>query len=127
MDITPTELTDAEALEIARVHRRDWANARASLVDAWRLIHFNANDLRSAVDLVFAGDIGNVGANPVDFQGTNGRLRVGVEIDSPLSRLAERNVYRQSLIEYQQARRSYYRFVDRNPPRLACDAPAGSV
>lgn len=113
LDITPTELTSADALEIARVNRRDWANARASLVDAWRLIHFNANDLRSAVDLVFAGDLGNVGNNPLDFQGTNGRLRVGVEIDSPVSRLAERNVYRQSLIEYQQARRSYYRFVDR--------------
>src|SRR5690606_24633244 len=32
--------------------------------------------------------------------------------DAPLTRLAERNVYRQSLIEYQQARRSYYQFRD---------------
>lgn len=113
LDITPTELRPEDALEIARVNRRDWANARAALVDAWRLIHFNANDLRSAVDLVFSGDLANVGDNPVDLRSANGRLRVGVEFDSPTSRLAERNVYRQSLIEYQQARRSYYRFVDR--------------
>ncbi|MEN0111209.1 MAG: TolC family protein, partial [Planctomycetota bacterium] len=113
IDLRPTELTPAEALEIARVNRRDWANARASLVDAWRLIAFNANDLRSGVDLVFSGDVSNVGQNPFDLRASNGRLRVGVEFDSPTSRLAERNVYRQSLIEYQQARRSYYRFVDR--------------
>lgn len=112
LDFDPTELDSADALEIARVHRRDWANARAALVDAWRLIHFNANDLQSAVDLVFSGDIGNLGDDPFDLRTSNGRLRVGVEFDSPISRLAERNVYRQSLIEYQQARRSYYQFVD---------------
>ncbi len=112
LDITPTELTPEQALEIARANRRDWANARAALVDAWRLIHFNANNLLSAVDLVFSGDLANVGDNPLEFRDTNGRLRVGVEFDSPTSRLAERNVYRQSLIEYQQARRSYYQFVD---------------
>lgn len=112
LDITPTELTPEQALEIARVNRRDWANARAALVDAWRLIHFNANNLLSAVDLVFSGDLANVGDNPLEFRDTNGRLRVGVEFDSPTSRMAERNVYRQSLIEYQQARRSYYQFVD---------------
>ncbi len=113
LDIEPTQLTAGEALEIARVNRRDWANARAALVDAWRLIHFNANDLQSAVDLVFSGDLGNVGDDPFDLRTSNSRLRVGVEFDSPTSRLAERNVYRQSLIEYQQARRSYYQFVDR--------------
>ena len=46
------------------------------------------------------GDIGNVGDNPFDLRGTNGRLRVGLQFDAPLTRLAERNVYRQSLIEY---------------------------
>jgi hypothetical protein len=35
-----------------------------------------------------------------------------VQFDAPLTRLAERNVYRQSLIEYQQARRNYYQFRD---------------
>jgi hypothetical protein len=53
-----------------------------------------------------------VGDNPFRLRGTNGRLRVGLEFDAPLTRLAERNVYRQSLIEYQQARRNYYRFRD---------------
>src|SRR5690606_15381195 len=79
---------------------------------AWRLIYFNANDLESDLDLIFSGDIGNVGQNPFDLRGSNGRLRLGLQFDAPLTRLAERNVYRQSLIEYQQARRSHSQFRD---------------
>ncbi|QDU88256.1 Outer membrane efflux protein [Pirellulimonas nuda] len=112
IDIEPTELTPEQALGIASRNRRDWMNARASLVDAWRLVNFNANDLKSDLSLIFSGDIGNVGDNPFDLRSTNGRLRVGVEFDAPLTRVAERNVYVQALIEYQQARRSYYRYVD---------------
>ena len=37
---------------------------------------------------------------------------MGVEFDAPLTRLAERNVYRTALINYQQARRSYYAYED---------------
>lgn len=109
----PVELTAEEGYCIASTHRLDWMNARAALVDSWRLVHFNANALESDLDLVFAGDIGNVRDNPFDLRSTNGRLRVGLQFDAPLTRLAERNLYRQSLIEYQQARRNYYQFRDR--------------
>jgi hypothetical protein len=106
------DLTPEQGYCIASRHRRDWMNARASLVDSWRLITFNADDLQSDLDFVFSGDMGNVGSNPLAFRGNNSRLRVGLQFDAPLTRLAERNVYRQSLIEYQQARRQYYRFRD---------------
>jgi len=109
----PVELTPEAALRIASVNREDWQNARAQLVDTWRLIYFNANDLLSDLDLVFSGDLGNEGDNPLRLRGTRGRLRVGVEFDAPLTRLGERNIYRQSLIEYQQARRNYYQYRDR--------------
>ena len=109
----PVDLTDKEAYCIASRYRRDWMNARASVVDAWRLIQFNANFLESDLDLVFSGDLRNVGDNPFDLRGSNGRLRMGLQFDPPLTRLAERNTYRQSLIEYQQAKRSYYQFRDR--------------
>ena len=108
----PVELSDAQALAIAASYRRDWMNARARLVDSWRLIYFNANNLLSDLDLVFSGDIGNVGDNPFDLRGSRGRLRAGIEFDAPLTRLEERNIYRQALIEYQQARRNYYQFRD---------------
>ena len=109
----PIELQPEQALRIASAYRRDWQNARARLVDIWRLIYFNANDLLSDLDIVFSGDIGNVSDNPFDLRDSRGRLRVGLQFDAPLTRVAERNIYRQSLIEYQQARRDYYRFRDR--------------
>jgi hypothetical protein len=109
----PIELANEDALLIASAYRRDWQNARAALVDSWRLIYFNANALRSDLDIVFSGDIGNVGDNPFRIRDTRGRLRAGVQFDAPLTRLSERNQYRQALIEYQQARRNYYQFRDR--------------
>lgn len=109
----PIDLTPEEGFCIASRYRRDWMNARASVVDSWRLIQFNANDLGSGLNLVFNGDIGNVGDRPFDLRPSNGRLRLGLQFDAPLTRLAQRNVYRQSLIEFQQAKRNYYQFRDR--------------
>jgi uncharacterized small protein (DUF1192 family) len=109
----PVDLTAEEAFCIASRHRRDWMNARAALVDSWRLIHFNANDLQSDLDLVFSGDITTVSDNPFALDASDGRLSVGLQFDAPLTRLSERNTYRQSLIEYQQSRRRYYQFRDR--------------
>ena len=106
------DLTPPVAFEIARRYRRDWMNARASLVDAWRLIEFNADNLEGSLDIIVNGDIRNTGDNPIRLQSTAGQLRVGVQFDAPITRLQERNLYRQSLIEYQQGKRSYYQFVD---------------
>ena len=110
--LTPVKVDDRVAVEIARFNRRDWKNARASLVDSWRQIRVTKNDLESQLDVVFNADIGNVGDNPVNIQSTTGRLRVGLEFDAPLTRLAERNAYRTALINYQAARRDYYTFED---------------
>ncbi len=106
------DLHPAAALDIARANRRDWMNARASLVDSWRLIEFNADQLESTLDVVFSGDITNRDDNPFRFDAATGQLRAGLEFDAPLTRLSERNDYRQSLIEYQQSRRTYYAFQD---------------
>jgi len=110
--LTMIDLKPAVAIEIARQHRRDWMNTRAALVDIWRQIEFTADDLESSLDLVFNGDIQNVGDEPFSFQGTTGRLQVGLQFDAPLNRMAERNTYREALINYQQARRDYYQFED---------------
>jgi len=112
VSLAPVELDSKEAVEIARVNRLDWMNARARLVDVWRLIEFNANDLLAGLDIVVSGDIATEGNNPLDFRGKRGRLNLGLEFDAPLTRLAERNTYRQALIEYQQARRDFYAFED---------------
>jgi hypothetical protein len=87
-------------------------NARASLVDSWRAIEVVADDLESSLDVVFSGDVQNRNDNPLSLNSSTGRLRAGLQWDSPITRLQERNRYRQVLIEYQQAKRSYYQFED---------------
>jgi len=106
------DLTPHEAIEIARRNRLDWMNARTSMVDSWRAIEVVADDLESFLDVVFSGDMQNRNDNPLSLQGRTGRLRVGLQWDSPLTRLQERNRYRQVLIEYQQAKRAFYLFED---------------
>ncbi len=113
VSLVDVDLHPAMALEIARANRRDWMNRRAVLVDTWRLIEFNADNLESSLDVVFSGDIRNRDRNnPFSLDSSTGTLRVGLRFDTPLIRLSERNTYRQALIEYQQARRGYYQFED---------------
>jgi len=102
----------ATAFQIARVNRRDWANARASLVDSYRLIEFNADDLESQLDIVFGGSVDGDRLNPTDIRDTTSSLNVGLRWDTPITRLQERNTYRQSLIEFDRAKRAYYGFED---------------
>jgi len=106
------DLTPDVALEIARANRLDWMNNRAALVDTWRLIEFNANRLKSDLSIEFDGDIRTVGNNPVRFRDSNGSLRASIQFDPPLTRLTERNNFRQQLIEYQQSRRQMIQYED---------------
>jgi hypothetical protein len=113
ISLTPVDLSWQMALQLAKTFRRDWMTARAALVDSWRLIEFNADNLESSLDLVFDGNISAVDDNSSSrLNSFDSRLRVGLRFDAPLTRLGERNTYRQALIEYEQARRSYYVFVD---------------
>jgi outer membrane protein TolC len=113
VSLVSVDLDWQRALQIARRNRLDWMNARSALVDRWRQIEIVANDLRGQLDVTFSGDMGTTDDNPVQFRSTTGRLRVGLEFDAPLTRLVERNAYREALIDYQRARREYYTFEDR--------------
>ncbi|MBM82465.1 MAG: hypothetical protein CMJ78_18020 [Planctomycetaceae bacterium] len=113
IELSPIDLSEDLALEIARAHRLDWMNNRAALVDTWRLIQFNANALQSDVSIRFAGDLQTLGNdNPAKFRDENGSLTASLQIDPPFTRLIERNNFRQQLIEYQQDRRQLIQFED---------------
>lgn len=113
VSLIQVDLSPEQGLRIARANRPDWMNARAALVDTWRQIEIAANALQSDLNLTLSGDIDTVGNNPVNFSGSTGRLRMGVEFDAPLTRVAERNAYRAALIAYDRARRQCYGFKDR--------------
>ena len=106
------ELEPEDALEIARAFRLDWMNARASLVDGWRLVEFNANALESDLSITFSGDLKGDQTNPLEMSGSKGSLRAGLQFDAPLTRLLERNNFRQQLINYEQSRRGMITYED---------------
>ena len=110
--LTPVDIDSETATQIARCFRLDWMNARAALVDNWRQIEFVADQLESQFDLVLEGSVGNIGDNPFRIRYETGQLRGGFRFDSPIVRMAERNQYREALIRYQRARRSFYLFED---------------
>ena len=101
-----------KAHQTASELRLDWMNARASLVDSWRMTDLARDDLRTDLDVVLSGDLGSDSIGSGHFKPKEGRLRVGIELDTPLSKVRERNRYQESLIQYQQSRRKYLSFVD---------------
>jgi len=111
--LVPVSLEPAEALRIACENRLDWMNARAALVDRWRQIRVVANSLMSKLDVTVKGELDTIHNNPLRFASSTGQLQLGLQFDPPLTRLAERNAYREALIDYQRARRTYYAFEDR--------------
>lgn len=113
ISLLPIDLQPDQALEIARSNRLDWMNARANLVDSWRKIEFFANELKSDLDVVVDGELGTRPNEAFGFSTDQGRVRMSLEFDTPTTRLVERNRYRASLINYQQARRDYMLFEDR--------------
>ena len=99
------ELQPDDALQVALANRLDFMNGRAALVDRWRSIQVSADTLQSVLNVTADGDIRTARNNPVSFRAPTGSLRLGLEFDAPFTRLLERNVYRESLIEYQRSRR----------------------
>ncbi len=112
ISIIPCNVSPETAFQVALSQRADWMNYKASVVDSWRLIRYNANALRTNFTVNLSGNLGTTGNNPIKFSGTNGTLAAGVTLDPPLTRVLQRNVFRESLIEYQQTRRMAMQYRD---------------
>ena len=111
--IEPERIDPDLAFEIARANRLDWMNNRAALVDQWRLIQFNAMKLLAGLDLEIDGDLSTTGVNPARFRAPTGAMGGRLRFDAPLTRLLERNNFRQAILDYQQVRRQQIRYEDR--------------
>ena len=100
------------AYQIALGNRLDFMNGRAALVDRWRAIQVAADALQSGLTVTGGGEVRTAKSNPVDFRAATSSVRLGLEFDAPLTRLLERNDYRESLIEYQRSRRDFIQSRD---------------
>ncbi len=112
VSVETIDLNSEDALRIALTNRLDFMNGRASLVDTWRLIQVNADALQSFLNLTADGNVRTAKNNPVSFRAPTANVQMGIEFDAPLTRLVERNQYRESLINYQRSRRQFIQSRD---------------
>lgn len=103
-----------EAVETALENRLDLMNFRARVMDSRRNVEVAANRLEAVLNLVAQGNLSTPpNANhPLDFRGAQSNIQVGLQMTAPLDQVQVRNIYRQSLINYQQARRAYMLLED---------------
>ena len=106
------ELEEEDAITMAGANRMDWMNARAGLHDAWRRTGIFRNALRSSLDLVIDGDVRSAADTAADFSTRGGRVQGGFRLDTPVTRLKQRNAYKLAMIRFEQAKRGYVEFED---------------
>jgi outer membrane protein TolC len=121
--LPPLNIDLKEATEYAFANRLDLMNEDAMVVDAWRRITVTANALEADFNVFLNANIATnpLGDNPFDFRSSLSSYTVGAQFNAPLNRVAERNVYRTSQIDYQQARRSYMALHDQIEESIRLD------
>ena len=106
------DMDPEDAFQIALANRLDFMNGRAALVDSWRQIQVTSDALQSVLNITSSGNIRTARNNPVSFRAPTSTFRLGLEFDAPLTRVLERNAYRESLIQYQRNRRAFIQSRD---------------
>ncbi len=109
IDLPSVPAEELSAVAEAKANRLDLMTQQARVTDAWRKVIVAANALRSDLTLTSTVALNTApgASQPLAFDTRLTRLTVGLQFDGPLNRLAERNLYRVALINYQQARRAY--------------------
>lgn len=114
IELPELNLEEGPALASAKANRLDLQNRLGQVTDAWRKVTVAANALRGDVDVVTSANLitDPDRNNPFNFAAEANTYSVGLQFDAPLNRLAERNVYRASLIAYQRAKRAFIDLSD---------------
>ena len=95
--------SDEQAIEAAMMCRLDLMNDSDAIADARRKIAVAKDRLRAELNLT-AGAANKADVSALSTESSS--VDVGLELDMPLDRKAERNMYRKSLIALQRQRRN---------------------
>jgi hypothetical protein len=110
--LVPIEIDFDDAMMTALVLRFDLMNERGALADDWRQIKLAGDDLKSFLNLRATQTVRSVGTTPFDFSFDDSTTRLNATLDLPFNRRAQRNTYRQTLIDYQAALRRLMQLED---------------
>lgn len=105
--LVPIEIDMDDAMMTALVRRFDLLNERGFLADDWRQIKLAADDLKSILNLRATQSIRTrSGVNRAfDFTFDDSTTSLSATFDAPFNRRAQRNTYRNTLIDYQASLR----------------------
>lgn len=135
-------LRDASQYELPEIHletdaallaglsrRLDLMNARGFLADEWRGIKLRADDLKSILNLSVQQRLftENQSDGTADLDLDQSRTDVAITLDAPLNRRAQRNAFREQLLNYQVSRRSLMALEDRIKQSIRIDLRALSL
>ncbi len=108
VDLEKIDLTPEKAIRIAFVRRMDFLNTIDQVEDAGRKIVLAEDGLLPELNLVGGASFDSQGPNNVaNFRPRTGRYELGLDLELPLDRKEERNLYREALISFDRSRRSF--------------------
>lgn len=109
LDLPNFKIDPQVAVATAINDRLDLMNQQAQVVDSWRQVEIAANALQGVLDVTGGANIATAANanNPFALSARGSTYSLGLLWETPLNRLAERNNYRQTLINYQRQRRTY--------------------
>ena len=108
------EINPTQGFHLAVDHRLPLFNAIDQFEDAKRRVRISANQLKGEVGIFANASVDSEG--PTDYKNfdfDNVRRSVGLQLDLPLDRLRERNIYRASLIAFESELRLLGLTLDR--------------
>lgn len=113
LDVNVPEVEKRDVIKLAHTYRLDVQTQRDLIDDANRRVKVATNALLPDLDLTGGASVGNRTGTPArQFDARTGEYNVGVQLDLPVDRLAERNGYRRSLIEVDRAQRALQQLLD---------------
>ncbi len=113
MEVIEPQFDVEDAIKTALSLRFDLATINDQVDDARRKIKVSENALQADLNLVASSRVASTpDTEAARLRFNDGAYTIGAELDLPLDRMAERNVYRESLITLMQRQRSYDNAVD---------------
>lgn len=105
-EVVPIDVDLEGALQAALLNRLDLLTQRERLEDAERQVAIAKNNLLPDLDLTVTGSTGSITNSFLDLDFRGEALGLGLNLEIPLDRKAERNAYRAALIDLDQSRRA---------------------
>jgi hypothetical protein len=113
LDVNLPKVGQTEAVDLAFKYRLDLQTLRDRVEDARRRVANTKNGLLPDLNLAGEAHLFNRSANPAsDLDTRTSTYSAHLDLDLPIDRVAERNLYRAALIGVRQAQRDYEQLQD---------------